>query len=75
LRRQAAICFGVSAASETRRRTLERAQGHATSRAVGGDRRSTPMNLMGAPFALVDETQDIAFGQFGAFGARGLSAS
>src|SRR5262249_33939176 len=38
--RQAALRFGVSASSAIRWRTMERGQGDATPKAVGGDRRS-----------------------------------
>jgi transposase len=75
--RQAAIRFGVSAASAIRWRTMERMQGDATPKAVGGDRRSMRLNRhAGAIRALVDETADITLEELRtALAARGVSAS
>lgn len=58
--RQAAARFGVSPASVSRWRALERSQGHARPGPLGGDRRSARVEAQGALIkALVDATPDI----------------
>jgi transposase len=58
--RQAALRFGVSAASAIRWRALERKQGDARPKALGGDRRSGRIEAQAALIlALVDERSDI----------------
>ena len=58
--RQAALRFGVSASSAIRWRALQRHQGHARPKPLGGDRRSGRIEAH-APLilALVEETPDI----------------
>jgi transposase len=57
--RQAAARYGVSAASVSRWRALERIQGDARPGPLGGDRRSTRVEAQGALIkALVDATSD-----------------
>ena len=58
-------------------RTMERVQGDATPKAVGGDRRSMRMDRhAGAIRALVNETPDITFEELRtALTARGVSTS
>jgi transposase len=75
--RQAAIRFGVSASSAIRWRTMERMQGDATPKAVGGDRRSMRIDRhAGAIGALVDEMPDITLEELRAvLAARGVSTS
>ena len=58
--RQAAQRFGVSASSAIRWRALERIQGDARPKALGGDRRSGRIEARaGLILALVEETPDI----------------
>src|SRR4051794_10990771 len=58
--RQAAERFGVSASSAIRWRALERTQGDARPRALGGDRRSGRIEAHAALIlALIEETPDI----------------
>lgn len=58
--RQAAARFGVSAASVSRWRALERRQGDARPGPLGGDRRSARIEAQGALIkALVDATPDM----------------
>lgn len=58
--RQAAARFGVSASSAIRWRALERAQGDARPKALGGDRRSGRIETHAALILeLVEETPDI----------------
>ena len=58
--RQAALRFGVSAASASRWRTLERRQGDARPGPLGGDRRSKHVEAHAkAILALVDEARDM----------------
>jgi transposase len=75
--RQAAIGFGASASSAIRWRTMERVQGDATPKAVGGDRRSMRLDRHAdAIRALVDETPDITLEELRtALARRGVSAS
>ena len=75
--RQAAIRFGVSASSAIRWRALERTQGDAKAKAVGGDRRSERMERHGdAIFSLIDATPDITLEEMRtALAAQGVSAS
>jgi transposase len=59
--RQAGERFGVSAASVSRWRALERERGEAGPRSQGGDRRSGRVEAHGATIlSLVEETPDIA---------------
>ena len=75
--RQAAVRFGVSASSAIRWRALERRQGDAKPKALGGDRRSMPMERHAhAIQSLVEETPDITFEELrAALAARGVQAS
>ena len=58
--RQAATRFGVSAASVSRWRSLERLQGDARPGPLGGDRRSGRVEAQGALIkALVETTPDL----------------
>jgi len=58
--RQAALRFEVSAASVSRWRALEREQGDARPRALGGDQRSQRIEAHAdLIFALVDQTKDM----------------
>ena len=58
--RQAAQRFGVSASSAIRWRALERRQGDARPKALGGDRRSARIEARaGLILSLVEETPDI----------------
>jgi transposase len=58
--RQAALRFGVSAASASRWRTLEYKQGDAKPGPLGGDRRSKRIEAHAEVIlALVDETRDM----------------
>lgn len=58
--RQAGERFGVSAASVSRWRKLEREQGDAKPKALGGDRRSARIEAHGATIlAVLDTTPDI----------------
>ena len=59
--RQAGERFGVSAASVSRWRTLERQRGEAGARPLGGDRRSGRVEAhKDTILALIEETPDIA---------------
>jgi transposase len=70
--RQAAARFGVSASSAIRWRALERAQGDARPKALGGDRRSGRLGAH-APtiLALIDETPDLTLHEIKAALAEG----
>jgi hypothetical protein len=58
--RQAALRFGVSAASVSRWRALERDQGDAKPKAMGGDRRSRRIEAHAdLILALVEKTKDM----------------
>lgn len=58
--RQAALRFGVSASSAIRWRDMERAQGDATPKPQGGDRRSERIEKhAGRILALVEATPDL----------------
>lgn len=58
--REAGERFGVGAASVSRWRKLEREQGDARPKALGGDRRSGRIEAQGATIlALLDEVPDI----------------
>jgi len=58
--RQAALRFGVSAASASRWRTLERRQGDARPGRLGGDRRSKHVEAHAEVIlAVVDEAKDM----------------
>ena len=71
--RAAAARFGVSAASVSRWRALERAQGDARPGPLGGDRRSGRVEAQAVLIlALVEETPDITIEELRqALGARG----
>jgi transposase len=73
--RQAAQRFGVSASSAIRWRALERTQGDARPKALGGDRRSGRVEeRAGLILALVEETQDITLEELRtALAGRGLT--
>jgi len=59
--RQAGERFGVSAASVSRWRALEREQGEARARSQGGDRRSGRVEAhKDTILALIEETSDVA---------------
>jgi transposase len=59
--RQAALRFGVSAASASRWRSLERTNGHARPKALGGDRRSRRIEAHAALIlSLYEAKPDIA---------------
>jgi transposase len=59
--RQAGERFGVSAASVSRWRALEREQGEARARSQGGDRRSARVEAhKDTILSLIEETPDIA---------------
>lgn len=75
--RQAAARFGVSAASAIRWRALERSQGDARPKAMGGDRRSERLEAHAATIhALVAETTDITIEELrAALADRGIAAS
>lgn len=75
--REAAVRFGVSAASAIRWRALERRQGDAKPKAAGGDRRSDHMERHGdAIRSLVDETPDLTLEEIRtALAEQGVSAS
>jgi transposase len=74
--RQAAERFGVSAASAIRWRALERWQGDARPKALGGDRRSGRIEAHAALIlALVDETPDMTLQELrAALQDRGIAA-
>ena len=62
--RQAAVRFGVSAASAIRWRALERVQGDARPKALGGDRRSGRIEAQAAfILGLVAATPDITLAE------------
>lgn len=62
--RQAALRFGVSAASAIRWRALERRQGDARPKALGGDRRSGRIEAQaGLILGLVEVTPDITLAE------------
>ena len=71
--RQAGERFGVSAASVSRWRALERSQGDARPKALGGDRRSGRVDACKALIlSLVSETPDITLEEMRrALGERG----
>jgi transposase len=75
--RAAAVRFGVSASSAIRWRALERRQGDAKAKAVGGDRRSKHTERHGEAIrSLVDETPDLTLEEIRtALAERGVSAS
>ena len=72
--RAAAGRFGVCSASVSRWRALERAQGDARPKALGGDRRSGRVEAhAGLILSLLEETPDITIEELRrALGARGL---
>lgn len=72
--RQAALRFGVSAASASRWRVLERQQGDAKPGPLGGDRRSKHIEAHAEVIlALVDETKDMTLEELrAALAERGL---
>jgi transposase len=72
--RAAAARFGVSAASVSRWRALEREQGDARPKALGGDRRSARIEAHKALIvSLVEDTPDITIEELRrALGNRGL---
>ena len=62
--RQAALRFGVSASSAIRWRALQRRQGDARPKALGGDRRSGRIEAhAGVILALIEETPDITLAE------------
>ena len=64
--RQAALRFGISAASAIRWRALERKQGDARPKALGGDRRSGRIEAQAALILrLVEATPDITLAEIG----------
>lgn len=73
--RQAALRFGVSASSAIRWRALERLQGDARPKALGGDRRSGRIEAHKATIlAVLEETPDITIEELRqALGEKGLS--
>ena len=75
--RQAALRFGVSAASVSRWRALERDQGDATPKAMGGDRRSHRIEAHADLIvALMEETKDMTLEELRVvLVGRGLSSS
>jgi len=75
--RQAALRFGVSAASVSRWRALERDQGDAKPKAMGGDRRSQRIEAHAdLILALVEETKDMTLEELRVvLVGRGLSFS
>ena len=72
--REAAVRFGVSAASVSRWRALERAQGDARPGPLGGDRRSGRIEAQGKLIQrLLNETPDITTQELRrALGAQGF---
>jgi transposase len=74
--RRAAARFGVSASSAIRWRTLEREQGDAKPKALGGDRRSGRIEAhAGLILALYEETPDITLDELRrALAERGVAA-
>ena len=75
--RQAALRFGVSAASVSRWRALERDQGDAKPKAMGGDRRSHRIEAHADLIvALMEETKDMTLEELRVvLVGRGLSFS
>jgi transposase len=75
--RQAALRFGVSAASVSRWRALERVQGDARPKAMGGDRRSQRIEAHAdLILALVEKTKDMTLEELRVvLVGRGLSFS
>ena len=73
--RQAAARFGVSASSAIRWRALERQQGDARPKALGGDRRSGRIEAhAGLILGLVEETPDMTLEELrAALAGRGVS--
>jgi transposase len=73
--RQAAARFGVSASSAIRWRALERQQGDAKPKALGGDRRSGRIEAhAGLILGLVEETPDMTLEELrAALAGRGVS--
>jgi transposase len=62
--RQAAVRFGVSAASASRWRRLARAHGTPAARAQGGDRRSARIEAhAGSLLGAIEEEDDITLGE------------
>ncbi len=72
--RAAGARFGVSAASVSRWRTLEREQGDARPKALGGDRRSGRIEAQrGVILSLLEEEPDMTIEELrAALGERGL---
>jgi transposase len=75
--REAAERFGVSAASVSRWRGLEREQGNVRPKALGGDRRSKAIEAhRTAILALVDASKDITLAEIkAALEAQGVRTS
>ena len=75
--RAAAARFGVSAASVSRWRALERKQGDARPKALGGDRRSGRIEAQpGAILGLLEESRDMTIEELrAALGEWGLTFS
>ena len=75
--RAAAARFGVSAASVSRWRALEREQGDARPKALGGDRRSGRIEAQrGVILGLLEERRDMAIEELrAALGDRDLTFS
>ena len=75
--RQAALRFGVSAASVSRWRALERERGDAKPKAMGGDRRSQRIEAHAELIlSLWEETKDTTLEELrGALAGQGLSFS
>jgi transposase len=75
--RQAAVHFGVSAASAIRWRAREREEGHARPKALGGDRRSARIEAHGgAILALVAEKPDTTLNEIReVLAGRGVSVA
>src|SRR5215217_2598482 len=72
--RQAAQRFGVSASSAIRWRGLERRQGDARPKALGGDRRSGRIEARAGLIGLVEATPDITLEELRtALAARGVA--
>jgi transposase len=73
--RQAALRFGVSASSAIRWRALERSQGDARPKPLGGDRRSDRIEAHKATIlSVLEETPDIAIEELRqVLGEKGLS--
>jgi transposase len=73
--RQTALRFGVSASSAIRWRALERSQGDARPKPLGGDRRSGRIEARKATIlSVLEETPDIAIEELRqVLGEKGLS--